>query len=638
MGNSLLTSIGAQALNASYAQLLTTSNNISNTNTPGYSRQQAVLVQTEAQFTGSGYFGRGVTVQTVQRATNIFLTQQAATTASVAEADKTRRDMVGELEKIFRSNAGGLGAAATEIFDAWSDLAASPADLSARQAVLAKLEAFTTLANSNADRLDAMQANVAQHVGNSLVEVNRMLTDVAGLNRRIMDARAGGQPPNDLLDQRDALIAKISLSIDVSTVAAPDGSVGVFAAGGQNLVLGNQASSLVQIPDRYDPLRVSVGLKVGNSIVPLDANSLAGGSIAGALRFQNDDLAVARNQFGQFVAALAGTLNRQQSFGIDLTGASGAPVLQTATPLALPASNNAMVGGVFVASVSLAISDPNVLQASEYLLANDTAHAGRYVLTRLSDGLVTDNLASGATVDGFTFTVGVPLAAGDRFLLQPVGNAAATLRPALNNPRGLAAGTPVTAAAAAANQGSAGIGSLAITAAPTLPYSALTLSFIDSAGNWRLTDASSAVVASGTLVAGQPLSYNGIALRIDGAPAAGDVFTIVPTTFAAASNGNALATDALSAVTLVDGSTVTDAYAHLLAVVGARSAGARETAETSISVATAARSAMTGASGVNLDEEAARLMQFQQSYQAAAKVLQTAQAVLDTVMQLGSRG
>src|SRR5574337_1157302 len=638
MSTSPLLSIGASAMNAAYAQLMTASNNIANAATPGYSRQQVQLATADPQASSAGYFGRGVTVQTVQRATNLFLTQQAAGAGSAAAGDAARRDLLQQLEKVFGTGASGLGAAATKVFNAFSDLAAAPADLSGRQALLGKLQDFAALARSDSDGLAALQTGVTQGVRASVDSVNAMLGDVASLNHRIALAQSTGQPPNDLLDQRDALVAKIGQALEVHTISAPDGSMGLFTATGQTLVLGDSANALVARPDPFDARRIAVALNAAGTTTPLDARALGGGSIAGQLTFQNDDLGAARDLLGQLVASFAGVLNRQQSLGIDLAGQGGGALLRTAAPAALPASGNLAAGGQFVAQVGLRITDPAALQASEYLLANDPANPGRYTVTRLSDGKVSANLASGDTVDGFAIDVGVPLAAGDRFVLQPVGNAAGNLQLALTDPRGIAAASPLAAAASNANTGTAAIASLAIRSAPAGPYQSLTLQFTDAGGDWQLLDTGGSVVAGGTLVAGQPIAYDGFALTLTGAPAAGDEFTLAPTAFPASNNGNALAIDALASAPIVAGSTFTDAYAQVLSDVGARSASAAGAADASAGAAAAASAALSGEVGVNLDEEAARMIQYQQSYQAAAKVLQVAQTVLDTLIQMVASG
>lgn len=630
MSTSMLMSLGTSALAASLAQLQTTSNNIANANSPGYSRQQVQLAPSEGQFSGSGFFGRGVTVQTVSRASNLFLTSQAAAASSAAGADGARRDMLRQLEGVFGSGAAGLGQSATNLFNAFADLAAAPSDLSARQAVLARVEDFVSLARSEFGQLGMLQANAAQDVRNSIQDVNTLAAQVAELNLRIATARGTGHAPNDLMDARDQLVSRISAQVEVHTIDAADGSTSVFVAGGQSLVLGGLSNQLVALPDRYDAAKLAVGISVGGSVTPLPSDTL-GGSVGGLLQFQDGDLTDAGNRLGQLTAALATTMNRQQSFGIDLAGVSGAPLFQLGAPVALAAQGNA--GN---AALTLAITDASALQASDYRLVPDPAAPGLYQVTRLSDGVVRTGVASGDVVDGFSITVGAPApAAGDSFLLRPVGNAVAGLAPALADPRAIAAASPLTAAASGANSGSAAVQSIDIVAPPTAAYQSMTVRFNDASGNYDLLDATSAVVGSGSWSAGTPISWNGFALSLGGAPLAGDRIAITPTSVPAASNGNALAFDRLASGPIVAGQTFGDAYAGVLSDVGVQVQGAVAAADTSSAVLSRANAALGAETGVNLDEEAARLMQYQQSYQAAAKMLQTAQTVLDTVLQLG---
>ncbi|WP_088286111.1 flagellar hook-associated protein FlgK [Ideonella sp. A 288] len=635
---SMLMSLGTRAMFAAYAQLNTIGHNIANVNTPGYSRQQTLQAATEGQFTGSGYFGRGVTVQTVTRATNMFLTQRAESARAGAAADGVRLDMLQQLEKVFGTGEAGVGHAATQLFNAFNDLAASPADLSARQAVLARGEDLASMMRSYSDQIDVVQANVRSDVENSVREVNTLADEVAGLNLRIIDAMGSGSTPNDLLDARDHLVSQIAEKIEVHTFTSSDGSMSLFVGGGQSLVLGGSANHLVAARNEYDPTRSSLGMLVGGQESPLDAGSLSGGSLAGLMAFQDDDLVEARNRLGQMAAGLAEAMNLQQSFGIDLTGATGADMFGIGDPVALPAASNDKVAGAFVASVDLAIVDATALKASEYTMVNDPANAGMFIVTRLADDKVFQPVASGDVIDGFSITVGAPPPGpSDRYLLKPSSAAASGMELTIGNPRAIAAAAPVTAVAAIANTGSASVASLTVVAAPAAAYQALTLNFIDNLGGYELRDAGNAVVDANTWTAGTPISYNGFELKLDGRPAQGDVFTLAPTAFPSASNGNALAFDGLAARLLVDGQSFTDAYAQTLSEVGVRVQGATAAADTSGAVASRASEALSSETGVNLDEEAAKLIQYQQAYQAAAKMLQTAQSVLDTLLSLGGR-
>ena len=637
MSGSMLMSLGTRAMNAAYAQLLTTSNNISNANTPGYSRQEAKLATSEGQFSGSGFFGRGVTVQTVQRASNLFLSAQAATARSIASDDASLSDLLGQLQKVFGSGAAGLGAATANLFNSFAELAAAPADLSARQAVLSRLEDFASLTRSNADSLSSLQAGVNQDLHNTVADVNTKLASLANLNPRIAEAYATGQTPNDLLDQRDALMGSLSDSMALSSIIGPDGSVSLFTVAGHNLVLGNTSNPLLAQTDGTDPERVGISIKAGTNVLQLSPQDIGGGSMSGLLNFQNGALVDARSRLGQMVSGLTLALNQQQSRGIDLAGQPGSPLFKLDPPLALPAQSNLRSGGVLVSSTTLTITDPAALQASEYSLVADPANPGNYELTRLSDGQVTSNLANGAVVDGFSFNIDMPLGAGDRFLLKPVSASFNGIDVAIANPRGLAAASPVTAVAAAANTGTANIGSLHVSAAPTLPYAPLSLQFTSGSGDWQMLDASAAILATGKLTTSGLVSFNGLDLALKGGPALGDKFSLLPIAFASSNNGNALSIDDMANAHLTNGVTATDAYAQILSAVGVSAQSGQTKASTSAKVSAAANTALQGDIGVNLDEEAARLMQYQQSYQAAAKLLQTAQNLLDTLIQMGSR-
>jgi len=253
------------------------------------------------------------------------------------------------------------------------------------------------------------------------------------------------------------------------------------------------------------------------------------------------------------------------------------------------------------------------------------------------------SIADGDTVDGLTIAVGMPApAATDRFLLQPLTRAANDMRRVLADPRGLAAASPLEAVRGVANGGTAAVASLAIVDASVDPQQTASIAFTNGSGAyaWELRDrTSNALLGSGTgnWTAGTPIALNGFELQLDGVPAAGDVFTVAQTAHPEASNGNALAMAALRDEGLVGGQTITDAYAGVMAGIGVRVQGARSAAEISQGVASSAEAQRASEVGVNLDEEAARLLQFQQSYQAAAKVLQVAQSLFDTLLQTAAR-
>jgi len=659
---SSLLNIGQRALMANYAALQVTGNNVANANTPGYSRQSVELATAFSQQTGNGFFGKGVDVTTVTRAHDAFLTREAATAASLAAADDARSAQLQKLETVFPTGEDGLGYTAQQLFNAFVDVSNKPQDTAARQVVLARVGDLAARFRAASDQLDAQQAGIAQDLRTSVESINALTTRIASLNANIASAQGTGHAPNDLLDQRDAAIADLSKIVQVTTVASADGTVGVFLGGAQRLVLGGESTPLVALADPFDPAKVQLGVSEGGTTRAFPDGFIAGGSVAGLLRVQNHDIPDARGLLGQMASAIAGALNDQQALGVDLGSppGAGAPLLSIGAATVAPSSNNAMAGGVPVASyvngagvrvssVSIAVVSTSQLQPSDYELVADPAlPAGSYRLTRLSDN-TSQTVSNGDVVDGFRIDIAAPPPAPrDRFLLEPVTPSIRTIARALDDPKGIAAASPVTATVAATNTGTAAIASLAATSPSLNPNLTATITFTDDLGNytWNLVDTTAVLPptsGTGTWSAGQPIALNGFALQLSGVPKNGDVLTVAKTTVPAGNNGNANALMALRDATIVGqgaagagGVNVTDAYASALANVGVRVQSASLAADQSAAVASDAKTAVAEKSGVNLDEEAARLIQFQQSYQAAARILQVAQSVFDTLLQVGA--
>jgi flagellar hook-associated protein 1 FlgK len=648
MSASSLAYIGLKAMAASYAGLQTTGHNIANNNVAGYSRQTVNLATATGQPTNNGYIGRGVDVQSVTRSYDSFLTTQAASASSLASMDSARLGQLKQLENLFTPGTGGLGDAANQLFSALSDLASRPYDMAARQVVLARVSDMAGRFNSIGSSLDTLQANATSQLQSSVSDVNSLAKSIAAANLQIVASQGTGQSPNDLLDQRDQLVAQLAQQVQVTTVAASDGSLSVFVAGGQQLVLGGVANSLKVTADPTDASRSAISLVAGSASVPLDAKALGGGSIAGLLRFQNDDLVSGRNAVGQLAAALSGALNAQQQRGLSLQPplgqASGQPFFTPVKTQALANANNARdAQGNPIGSVALTITDPSALQPSEYDLRASPTTPGSWQLTRLSDGKVS-TVGSGDVVDGMRIDIS-NAQGGDRFLLQPVTRAANGIGALLNNPLDVAAASPLIASTAAANTGTAAVSSLGVTTAPLpTPGATTNITFTDNQGgySWELVDATNQTVAGGSGVwqAGQPLpptgtDFNGFTLQLSGVPRAGDVITVAPTPASAiaSNNGNAMSLLNLQSATLAGGRTATDAWAQSLSDIGVRVQSAQSVSDISSAVADQAEQSRSSQSGVNLDEEAAKLVQYQQSYQAAAKVLQVAQTVFDALLQ-----
>lgn len=657
-----LLTLGARAMFANQAALQTVGQNIANANTAGYSRQSVVLTTSEGQYTGAGFFGRGVDIDTVERAHNQFLTREAASAKATASADATRAEQLSRMEKVFPPGTEGLGYAASQFLNAMVDVASRPSDPSARQVALGRASELATRFSNAGQQLTDLQAGVVSDLRASVTVVNGLAQQIAAVNDQIAKLKGVGHEPNDLLDRRDQLVSQISEYMAVSTLPADDGTLGVFIGGGQRLVLGSQAATLQITGDSYDTSRAQISLKEGNIARPLDESVLTGGSMTALLAFQNRDLQDARNLLGQLAATIGTRINEQNALGLDLSNppGAGATIFKVAQPRVLPASSNARdANGAFFSGVQASIVNAGQLQASSYKLTSSTP--GVYELTRLSDGLKR-TVNDGDTIDGFqlTFTPGAP-SPGESFLIEPVGEAAVEMRRVLDSPNGIAAASPLTASTSVNNKGTLTVDSIyAVNSNFDASRAPMTVVFGGadpadaSAVTYTLTLADGSVL-NGSWKSGQPIGTPpslpadlGFELRTNGVPREFDTLSIAPTVYTSTNNGNAKAflniqseayigRQLLPDGSITAGSTINDAYAAAMSEVGARVQSATYLSGVSTSVATDAETTRAGQAGVNLDEEAARLMQFQQGYQAAAKVLQTAQALFDELMRVAQR-
>lgn len=657
-----LLTLGARAMFANQAALQTVGQNIANANTAGYSRQSVVLKAASGQYTGAGFFGRGVDVQTVVRSHNEFLTKEAASAKSTATADALRAEQLTRLEKLFPTGTEGVGFAASQFLNAMMDVASRPSDPSARQVVLGRANELAQRFASAGQQLANLQAGIVSDLKASAGVVNQLAQQIANINDQIARTRGTTHTPNDLLDARDRMISQLGEHIAVTTLPADDGSVGVFIGGGQRLVLGNQVSSVQISGDPYDSQRAVLSLVESGTSRQLDANVLTGGSMAALLSFQNGDLQDAKNQLGQLAAAIGMRVNEQNALGLDLSHppGQGARIFNVAAPRTLPASTNQRNGdGSFVSGVQATIVNAGQLQASAYKLS--AAADGSYELTRLTDG-VKRTVNDGDTIDGFriSFAPAAP-APGESFMIEPVGMAASEMRRVLDDPNGIAAASPLTASTSVDNTGTLSIDSVyAVNSGFNAANAPMSLEFgeADPADPGKLPytlTLADGTSLSGVWSAGQPIGNQpaagidlGFELRTNGVPRSGDKITLAPTTYTATNNGNGKAflniqTEAfvgrqvLPDGTLTAGMTISDTYAASMSDMGARVQSANYLSSVSTTVASDAEASRSGFAGVNLDEEAARLMQYQQSYQAAAKIMQTAQSMFDELMRIAAR-
>lgn len=616
--------IGSSAMNAAYAQLQTTGQNIANAATPGYVRREVVL-QEAGDMGAQGWVGRGVDAVAVRRVYDEFLVRESVASRSAAAQDAARSDSLDKLDRLFADAESGLGAGFDDLVSAFADLAAKPSDPSTRTAVLARAETFAGRAAALDTRLVELRDSAQGQLQGEVQKANDALSALALVNRRIGEARGALGEPNALFDQRDSLLSDLNATLRANATVAQDGTVTVETQRGEPLVVGASASRIVATADPLDPSKLAIAVVRGNGVtLPMDGSEV-GGRLAGLMRFASQDVDAARYEVGRIAAAVAGAVNAAQQEGVDATGVAGQPLFSIGTPVATGATDN--TGS---ARYTLAINDPAALQASDYELSWDGA---AYSLRRLSDGSTQAVASLPATVEGLrlSLTSGTP-AAGDRFLIRAASAYAAGTKSLITNPDRVATGMPVTAETGASNAGDVRAAALGVDTLLPATSATVTITFT-SPSTFDVVGPGTGNPSGLTYTPGMSLAFNGWSMTLQGSPAAGDTMTVSQTVNAAADNRNARALLALGDAAIVDGQKVIDRYAALVGDIGTRTQSAQTAGEMSRRIHEDAERARTEMSGVNLDEEAARLLQYQQAYQAAAKVVATANEMFRALLE-----
>jgi flagellar hook-associated protein 1 FlgK len=630
-------------MNAAQYEITTTQNNISNASTPGYTRQQVLLNPAQGQQFSSGYVGQGVDVTGVRRIYDQYLTSQVLQQQTQASYLASYQTAIAQIDNMLSNPNQGMSPAMQNLFSGMNGVANNPGSVPSRQSFLGDAQTAVDQFQSMSQQLTGIANALNGQISGSVQSINSYAQQIAKLNSTIQQSVAGGQgqQPNAQLDQRDQLINQLGRQIQTTTLQQSDGTVSVFIGSGQALVMGNRAMSLQTSPSADNPGQVAIAyLGANGNIIPLPQNSLQGGSLGAYLNFRDQSLSPAQNALGLVALGLATSINQQNQMGQDLNGVLGGAIFNAGVPNVISNANN-----TGTAAVSATITNVGALTTSDYQLKFDGTN---YSMLRLSDNTVT-NLGTTLpqTVDGFTvgLTSGTP-AAGDSFLIQPTVNGASTIALLTSDPSKIAAAAPILGAAASANTGSGTISRGTVNPPPPVtPDPAHPLTDLNLQQPVSITfnnpPTSYNVVGTGTgnpvnvpYTAGSNISYNGWTVQISGTPAAGDIFNVATNSNAVGDNRNALLMAGLQTQNLMSNGTASlgDIYSQLVGKVGSKDqeVSASSTAQTNMLAQTVA--SQQAVSGVNLDEEAANLIQYQNAYQASAKAMQIADSLFTTLL------
>lgn len=667
MSSSIL-NIGVQALNANQTALSYVGQNISNVNTEGYSRQTV-------QFGTQDPPILGVEVQGIKRITDQFLISQVWSDTSTFSSNEAFSEKISLLDNMLVSESTSLSAGMDDYFASLQQVVDDPLFIANRELFLAEAQ---TLANSFNDfdaKLRSQTDLINTEVRSMANTVNSITENIASLNVQIGTMVTAGQSANELMDRRDLLVKELSGYLSVNVISQDGMTYNVMMGDGQPLVVGSSAASLQVRNSDTDPTKLDIYMTNGSGVDAKVTNQLGEGAIGGMVRYRDEVLQPTINEVGRIAIVFSNTMNEQHLKGMDLNGDMGQDLFRDFRVVdsgVVANTNNKNLG----VTTGLILEDVTQLTGSDYRV--EFTGLDRLKVTRLSDGKtfdysgteLTDTVNGGVfniKLDGMNIQIGEEAVAGDAFLVQPTRTGAQLMDVEITNPKMLALASPLRVEPEPTNTGNAELVSINIenTAASSLlrqdgdinlevmfnddgSYSVydttdennpVQLNLVDSGGN-TVTSlpyesgepiAFSLASTPGSQTAGELSSYD-FSITLENQPNEGDSFTIERNINGYSDNSNALALSNLQNETLVNGFSYQETYGQLLAKVGTKASTGQISLESSRSVLEASENALQSVAGVNLDEEAANLVKFQQAYSAAAQIISAYQTIFDSLI------
>ncbi|REL26031.1 flagellar hook-associated protein FlgK [Thalassotalea euphylliae] len=648
---------GVSGLLSAQQQLATTGHNIANVNTEGYSRQRAEQSPTLAIQNGGNYIGTGTYVSDIARLYDQFAYREQVVNQSSLGAANASNASLTQLNGLLGSAGGAITTSIQQFYQAMNSIADNPSDPALRSIALNQAKTLTTNFNNLNDSFDRIESATNGEISEIAKQISEISTEIANINERVLHSNSPGQPgqPNDLLDERDRLINKLAEFTSVNTVTDANGVMTVMIGSGNTLVAGTTPLSLQVIPGDPDPLQTQVAIASANTTIPLKEDTL-GGALAAKIKFRDEDLAKARSEINRVALVLSETLNGAQRQGLDLNQGQGANFFRDVndatnqTSRILPYAGNSSAPGL---QSGIEITDVTQLPANDFDLVFDGTN---YQLTNLADGTTTNLGAPGSgtytTAFGFNFVEnsGAP-AAGDRFTIRPTENSAALMQVALTDGKGIAASSAVSIKASD-NNVSAGAVNIVEVSDPVAARAAAPMR-IDVLENPPGSGTFNYTITDNTNTTSAPIAYTppsqqvqlppppataAFTIEITGtpsgqAPNGPEQFTISDA-FGVGNGENAKFVADSRDKGIINGGreSFTQSIGITTAQVGSQTKAAELSVETSQALFTQAFNRNQETSGVNLDEEAANLLRFQQAYQASSRVVSVANTIFDTLL------
>jgi len=624
--------------------LSTTSHNIANVNTEGYSRQRVEIKPQFPAQVGGSYYGNGAMVNSVNRMYDQFLVSEVRSTTSVHSKQAMLTNLSGHIDDVLADPVGGISPILHEFFSAVQDVADDPSSTTARYNMINVGNTLTARFHNIDTRFQQLQENTSKDIRTTVDEINNLVGNIRQLNVDLNKLSTGGGPSqqsSDLLDSRDKLLQDLAKKINITVVNEGTPDLSIFIGNGQTVLNGSKVFKLEAVPNTADPSQDYIVYNGFTQVTDLTGSLKGGGELGALLEFRDAVLTDTRNDLGRVAIALADSFNQQHRAGMDLNDNQGTDFFTINDPQVL-----AFTGNSGTASITSSITDVTALTRYDYNLQFDGANWTLSSDSGTVSAPVADASPANTTLsfEGITLVIdgaaSAPVA-GDRYRIKPTIDGAASLNTAISDPLLIAAASPVRSASSLNNLGTSAISAATVTDAtdPNL-FNTVTLTFDTPPNTLRST---SAVTVGGVAYAagaaipftnGMSINSNGWQASLSGIPQANDVLTVQKNSGGQGDNSNALAMANLQNTNILDGGNTNyqEAYSTLVGRVGTQTAAADSQREAASALLTQARDRRDSASGVNLDEEAADLIRYQQAYEAASRVISTTQSMFESLL------
>ena len=638
-----------------------TSNNVANVSTEGYNRQRVEIRSNNPQIVGPSFNGGGSRIETIERVYADYLWRQKLQATSLNERYGAALENAKSVEGIIAANDGGVQDFLQRFFDSLQNLANEPLSTVNRNMLLDEATNLESHIQNITAFLNDHQTQANAQISSLVDTVNQQLEVIQQANEIIFRARTEGTfPPNDLLDKRDQAIMKLGELIDVRTFEQPNGMVDVYIGNGKLPLLSD--NTRVPFTAELGPYtqegRMEVYLEIGGQ-KRVVSDLITGGKLGGVLDYRRNMLDQAQRELGLTLNGLVNAFNLQHRQGWDLNGNAGGDFFQPLSTEAVAKNDNVEIDGSLITATFATPANTTLpdglfdeiadYQPRDYRLEYDGSVFQVYdrvtgqPVTDSSNTPITIAPGSSATVDGLQISVAAGgYAQGDEFILQPHQNMLENFKHIITDPDTIATrGLLEHALPLNSNTGSETGENLTISRAvlnPSNPTPDYVLTY-DAAGNqFNVTRGGTPV---GTVAVGGSATIEGWTM---------DASSIDPTQLAngdqfvfkvqeSGDNTNAANLANLSLKKLLyrganntPSSTILEGYSRMASNVGLYTYGTQINLDAQKNVLNEVNKRVESLSGVNLDEEAANMMRYQQAYQASAQMIQVSNTLFETLI------